>query len=80
MTVAALKAVEPSINTSTTNGEAYMNTSTGVAVESGNKGYEVTATANNTEDKFTIKRNSSGEITRKCTGKSSQSGCVSSTW
>jgi type IV pilus assembly protein PilA len=77
MTVAALKAIEPSINESSTNGEAYLS---GVTVEAGNKGYEVTATANNTKDTFTIKRTSAGVVTRSCKGTASQSGCVSSTW
>jgi type IV pilus assembly protein PilA len=77
MTTTKLKEIEPSLQTSASSGQAYLSA---VAVESGNKGYEVTATADNTEDKFTIKRNSNGEITRSCTGKAGQSACISSTW
>ena len=74
--LAKLKAIEPSINTSTTNGEAYLS----AATSSGGNSYSVTATANNTKDKFTIARSSTGVVTRSCTGTSAQSGCVNSTW
>ncbi len=76
-TVAELKAIEPSINESTTNGEAYLSAAKGIEV---NKGYEVTATANNTHDTFTVKRTAAGVVERKCTGTANQSGCVSDTW
>ena len=60
--VADLKAIEPSINTSSTNKEAYLSGATG-----GTNTYSVSATAANTADVFTISRNSNGEITRSCT-------------
>ena len=45
--------------------------------------YEVTTEAANSGDKFTIKRNSSGEIERKCKSGTSKTGCAggeSSSW
>ena len=74
-TPSQLKAIEPSINETSTNGEAYLSAASGTA-----NTYSVTATANNTKDTFTIKRESNGEIKRSCTGTASQSGCVSGTW
>jgi type IV pilus assembly protein PilA len=74
-TVAELKAIEPSINTSATNGEAYLTVAKGTA-----NTYEVVATANNTKDTFKIERSAGGVISRTCTGTASQSGCVSGTW
>jgi len=74
-TAAQLKAIEPSINTTATNSEAYLETATGTA-----NTYTVTAVANNTKDKFTITRSSGGVISRTCTGTASQSGCVGGTW
>jgi type IV pilus assembly protein PilA len=44
----------------------------GKEIETG-KGYEVVATAANTGDEFTIKKEASGEITRTC--KSTTTGC-----
>jgi type IV pilus assembly protein PilA len=70
-----LKAIEPSINTTATNSEAYLSAATGTA-----NTYTVTATANNTKDTFTITRSASGVISRTCTGTASQSGCVGGTW
>jgi type IV pilus assembly protein PilA len=77
-TPAELKTIEPSINTSSTSGEAYLTTAKGIET---NKGYEVVATANNTGDTFKITRNEKGEVSRTCsTTKSGQSGCTNDTW
>jgi type IV pilus assembly protein PilA len=43
-------------------------------IESG-AGYEVTTTAANTKDKFTIKKEASGTISRTCTSGPSKTGC-----
>jgi type II secretory pathway pseudopilin PulG len=56
-----LNAIEPSINYKNTN-EAELTVAKGATTT-----YEVTAVAAATKDKFTIKRNAKGEITRECT-------------
>ena len=72
-----LAQYEPSIQTTSGNGNAYIsnvsNTST--------TGYTVTATANNTNDTFSITR-SGGTITRTCTNgaSSGSTACVNGTW
>ena len=75
---AQLVAVEKSINTSTTNNQAYLSTATGSA-----SGYTVVATAAVTSDKFTIV-NANGAITRTCsspgTGSGDPGGCAAGTW
>ena len=70
---AELKTIEPSINTTSGNGEAYLS----AATSSGGNSYSVTATANSTGDTFTISRNSSGVISRTCTVPTgaNRSGC-----
>jgi type IV pilus assembly protein PilA len=73
--VEELKAIEPAINTTTTNGEAYLTGAT-----EGTNTYKVTATANNTKDTFSVERSATGVITRSCTGTAGQSGCTNSTW
>lgn len=55
-----LNAIEPSINYKNPN-EAELTVATGT-----NTTYEVTTVAATTKDKFTIKRNAKGEITREC--------------
>jgi len=57
-----LNAIEPSINYKNTN-ETYLLTAKGIE---SNEGYEITAVAANTKDKFTLKRNKKGEIARGC--------------
>jgi type IV pilus assembly protein PilA len=64
-----LSAIEPSINTSKEN-EAKLTVATGIE---GNEGYEVTAEAANTKDKYTVKRLKTGVIEHKCV--SSGKGC-----
>ena len=68
---AALKAIEPSINTTSTN-EAQLTAVT--EIESA-KGYEVTATAQNTGDKFTVRKKASGVVEHLCSSPVSGTGC-----
>lgn len=68
-----LKAVEPSIAVcSTSSGQACLSAATGTA-----KTYEVTATAQNTGDTFTVKSLANGEVEHKCV--STKEGCPGST-
>ncbi len=69
-TPAELSKIEPSINTTNTK-EAELTTAKGI--ETGNKGYEVIVTAQNTGDTFTVKRLASGVVEHLC--KSSTTGC-----
>ena len=64
-----LKTIEPSLNVSSTT-EAELTTATGIE---SNAGYEVTATAANTGDKYTIKRLANGTVERLCV--SAKNGC-----
>lgn len=68
---AALKAIEPSINTTSAN-EAELTAVT--EIEEG-KGYEVTATAQNTNDKYTVKKLASGVVEHKCVSTEALKGC-----
>ena len=80
MNVAALTAIEPTINTTSTNNNAYLNSTSGVSGVSAN-GYTVTATSvgGNT---YSITRGTDGTTTRACVGAASPAngGCVNSTW
>jgi type IV pilus assembly protein PilA len=68
---AELKVIEPSINTTNVN-EADL---TGAKeIESGG-GYEVTATAQNTGDTFTVKKLASGVVEHLCKSTVSKTGC-----
>ena len=70
---AALKGIEPSINTTNAN-EAKL---TAVTEIESSKGYEVTATAQNTGDKFTVKKKANGEVrTPLRKSRCPQKGCV----
>jgi type IV pilus assembly protein PilA len=60
-TAKQLNAIEPSINYKNTS-EAELTVAKGASTT-----YEVTTVAATTKDKFTIKRNAKGEITRECT-------------
>lgn len=72
---ANLSAVEKSINTSSTNNQAYISTATGSAT-----GYTVVATAPQTGDAFTVV-NTNGSISRTCTaGSGGPGGCPSGSW
>lgn len=73
MTAAVLKEIEPTIKTSNeSNGEPWVS-----SVPKAEKGaYEITVTAANTGDTFTIGRAAGGAITRTCVNNSgSKSGC-----
>jgi type IV pilus assembly protein PilA len=71
-----LSAVEKSINTSSTNGQAYLSAATGSAT-----GYTVVAKAPVTGDTFTIVR-ANGTTTRTCSTASggNPGGCAAGTW
>ena len=60
MTPTVLNALEPSLNIANVN-EAELTTATGTA-----NTYEVTATAQNTKDTFTVKRLATGVVEHKC--------------
>jgi type IV pilus assembly protein PilA len=66
-----LNAIEPTINYTKTT-EAELTVATGIE---GNAGYEVTATAQNTGDKYTVKRLATGAVEHKCTSSASVKGC-----
>jgi type IV pilus assembly protein PilA len=67
----ALNKIEPSINI-TNSKEAELTTAQEISGSKG-QGYEVTATAQNTGDKFTVKREASGAVKHECS--SSGTGC-----
>jgi type IV pilus assembly protein PilA len=66
-----LKKIEPSINTTNTN-EAELTAATSIET---NKGYEVTATAQNTGDTFTVKKLASGEVKHECKSATGTTNC-----
>ena len=66
-----LNKIEPTINI--TNGSEAELTKASVVTEGTTEGYEVTATAANTGDEFTVKRLGSGVIEHLC--KSTKKGC-----
>jgi type IV pilus assembly protein PilA len=74
MTTAELKNYETGLSPCPPTGNACFKEAKEIE---GGKGYEVVATANNTKDEFTIKKNAAGEVTRTC--KSEKSGCSGTT-
>jgi type IV pilus assembly protein PilA len=64
-----LNAIEPSINTLSEN-EAKLTVATG-----NTNSYEVTVEAQNTKDKYTVKRLASGAVEHTCTSGPSKTGC-----
>ncbi len=71
-TASVLNSIEPTINLSTTNGQAYLSTATGSST-----GYTVVAVAPTTSDQFSV-TNASGTIQRTCSkaaGAGSPGGC-----
>ena len=76
MEAAKLHEYEPSIQTAAGNNNAYLS---GTAVIEGGAGYEVTATSTS-GDKFTIKRNSEGVVTRTCEQVAGSKGCATGSW
>jgi type IV pilus assembly protein PilA len=81
LTVAALAAVESTIQTAAGNNNAYLSNAgtpgTGSGTNSAGTSYFVQATSpsNNT---FTISRNDAGVVSRSCTG--TTGGCVGGSW
>ena len=76
-TAAKLKTIEPSINTSSTNKEAYLKETLG---EGGTGkptagGYEITVVAANTLDEYSVVHKSTGVVEHKCKSSSSIKGC-----
>ena len=67
------------VSKATANGGAWISEAKAVTEASG-EGYEVVATAPNTEDTFTILRKGTGEVERKCTEKGTSKGCPSGKW
>ena len=67
-TAAKLKTIEPSINTSTTNKEAYLKETTGEAGTGKPTagGYEITVVATNTLDEYSVIHKSTGVVEHKC--------------
>ena len=74
VTVAELKAYEPSIQTNVTEKEAYLEAASGTATT-----FSVTAKSPS-GDTFTISRNASGEISRTCTQVVGSKGCPTPDW
>jgi type IV pilus assembly protein PilA len=72
LSVAELKKLEPTIQTASGNGNAYISGVSNVSAT----GYTVTATSTN-GDTFSI-TNSAGTVSRTCTG--TGGGCSGSTW
>jgi len=69
-----LNKIEPSLNI-TNAGEAELTVAKPIT-ESGQEGYEVTATATNTGDEFTVKRKGNGEVEHTCTSPKTKTGCL----
>ena len=74
VSLAEEKAYEPSVQTGVTEKEAYLEAASGEATT-----FTVTAKSPS-GDKFTIARNSSGEVTRTCTQVESSKGCPTGDW
>jgi type IV pilus assembly protein PilA len=66
-----LQSIEPTINYTKTT-EAELTVAKGIEV---NKGYEVTATAQNTGDTYTVKRLATGVLEHKCASSNTVKGC-----
>jgi type IV pilus assembly protein PilA len=69
ITALKLHEIEPSINY-TNSAEAELTTAAGTTTT-----YEVTATAQNTKDEYTVKREASGEVKHTCKAPSGGTGC-----
>jgi type IV pilus assembly protein PilA len=68
------KAYEPSVQTTATEKEAYLEAASGEA-----NAFTVT-TKSPSGDKFTIARNANGEVTRTCSQVESSKGCPTGDW
>jgi type IV pilus assembly protein PilA len=69
-----LNQYESSIAVTSGGGQAYVSSATGTA-----NTYTITVTAVQTQNTFSVTRNSNGSLTRSCTGPS-PGGCVGGTW
>jgi type IV pilus assembly protein PilA len=74
LTLAELKAYEPSILITASTSNAYLSN---VAAEA--KTYEITAKSTS-GDTFTVKRNAAGEVERTCTQAAGSKGCATLSW
>jgi type IV pilus assembly protein PilA len=74
LSLAQMNSYEATIQTAAGGGNAYLSTASGTA-----NTYTVTATANNTNDTFTIVRASNGTISRTCAPVGG-TGCPTGTW
>jgi type IV pilus assembly protein PilA len=72
-TPADLQAITPSLNTSSTNGDAYLSTATGTS-----QGYTLVATSPTSGDSFSIVKAAGGGATYTCSG--SGGGCTNGSW
>jgi type IV pilus assembly protein PilA len=81
ISLAALQAVEPTIQIAAGNNNAYLSAAatpgTGTGTNSSGTSYVVTATSTN-GNTFSISRNDSGVVSRTCTG--TTGGCVGGSW
>jgi len=77
-TAKKLKEIEPSINISTTNNEAYLKETTGEAGtgKPAASGYEITVVAATTGDEYSVVRKSTGVVEHLCKStKAPKTGC-----
>ena len=71
MTAQKLKEIEPSINTTSTNEAELLPIATATATE-----YKVTAKAENTEDEYTVTRETNGSVKHTCVSSTgTKTGC-----
>jgi type IV pilus assembly protein PilA len=73
---AVLVPIEPTINTGSNTGKAYLSAA---SADGSGRGFSVTATAVPTGDTFTVTRDDTGATTRTCTA-AITGGCVGGTW
>ena len=78
LTQAALQTIEPTIQITAGNNNAYLSAA---APDGTNQGYTVTTTSTS-GNTFSITRNDNGTVTHACTsvGGAASGGCVNSTW
>ena len=74
---AVLHTVEPTIPTSNTNNNAFLNAVSPTTTTVASDGYTLTTTSTS-GNTFTITRDGNGVVTRTCTG--TTGGCVGGTW
>jgi type IV pilus assembly protein PilA len=72
LSTTALNKIEPTLNIANAN-EAELTVVTVLGAKG--EGYEVTATAQNTGDKFTVVRKVEGVVEHKCASPTSKTGC-----